>query len=644
MDVESTCPLRVAARVWTSAHGAPLLTVACKATYVLLPGTSQLAPEQEALNEDDNYWDDDPARSLYAPSELAPYKPCADIVLVGYAFAPGRVPTTSFHVRMIVGDVDKSIEVASDRVWAADGSLQDGSRVVRMPLRYERASGGPGTWNPVGVRCAGPPDAYGRLPLPNLLPPGKTPMRRGDFVEPIGFGPIAPTWPSRMEKLGPYAGGWDSRRWHERPLPEGFDASFFNVAPRDQNVSELRDNERILLENLHPEHERLSTSLPGLRPRAVAERAGRREEIALTADSMWIDTGRGLCTLVWRGRLNLAHPREPGRITVNLDETRSPASSASVPSAASALPPMSEKPRRPLTMTIDPAETTLVRPLESSRHVMPFMMQQPVVEAPPAGAPVRPSSALAGLPFASLTAAPAPVQAAPPPMQAPPPSVPPSVQAPPPMQAPPPLQAAPPMPAPPPMQAPPPSAPPAFWPVSPAEQPAAKVSIGQRVVAESVPSSSPSSEITPEPAAPAAAVYRAPRVSPNDPYIDLLWFDKTAPKRVRAQESFAEELRDPSENGAWLTLEDTQQPKQDIKDRRDIVRALRRVRPVDADGVMRAMTEAIDDEGAFTSPLVVVSGEVQLFFHEVQTLKATIAVTSPLAGADKRLRETLDAA
>ncbi|HVK67860.1 MAG TPA: hypothetical protein VM694_25545, partial [Polyangium sp.] len=46
----------------------------------------------------------------------------------------------------------------------------------------------------------------------------------------------------------------------------------------------------------------------------------------------------------------------------------------------------------------------------------------------------------------------------------------------------------------------------------------------------------------------------------------------------------------------------------------------------------------------FTSPLVVVSGEVQLFFHEVQTLKATIAVTSPLAGADKRLRETLDAA
>lgn len=672
MDVVSTCPLRVSTRTWTTARGAPVLTVACKATYVLLPGTSQLAPEQEAINEEDNYWDDDPARSLHAPSDLAPYKPCADVVLVGYAFAPGRVPVPSFHVRMIVGDIDKSIEVSGDRLWAADGTLQDMGRITRMPLRYERAGGGPGTWNPVGVRSSGPGDGYGRIPLPNLLPPGKPPTFRGDYVEPIGFGPLAPTWPTRMEKLGGYAGIWDPRRWHESALPEGFDASFFNVAPRDQNVSELRGNERIVLENLHPEHERLATSLPGFFPRAVAERApGRREEITLTADSMWIDTERGLCTLVWRGRLSLAHPHEAGRITVSLEEPRA----AAAPPA-----PASEKPRRPLTMTMDPAETTLVRPMDGSRQVMPFMQQG----APEPAAPVsaRPPSAFAGLPFSTLTpAAPAPPAAAPAPPSAPPARWPSSpdlhAMAPPP--GPMPLGPMPPGPVPP---------APAWSPSVPsAVEPAQRVSIGQRVVAESAPSAAermdklappvlspkgpaPSAapappppgrlsavaasdaaalaaaQVAAEPATPAPYMppRSAPRLAPTDPYIDLLWFDKAAPRRVRAQASFADELRDGESQGAWLTLEDTQQPKQEIKDRRDVLRVLRRVAPVDADGATRAMLESIDEEGAITPPLVVVSGEVQLFFHEVQTLKATIAVTSPLAGADKRLRETLDAA
>ncbi|MRG92983.1 DUF2169 family type VI secretion system accessory protein [Polyangium spumosum] len=626
MDVVSTCPLRVSTRTWTTARGAPVLTVACKATYVLLPGTSQLAPEQEPINEEDNYWDDDPARSLHAPSDLAPYKPCADVVLVGHAFAPGRVPVPSFHVRLIVGDIDKSIEVSGDRLWAADGTIQDMGRITRMPLRYERAGGGPGTWNPVGVRCNGPGDGYGRIPLPNLLPPGKTPTRRGEFVEPIGFGPLAPTWPTRMEKLGAYAGIWDPRRWHERALPEGFDASFFNVAPRDQNVSELRGNERIVLENLHPEHERLATSLPGLNPRAVAERApGRREEITLTADSMWIDTERGLCTLVWRGRLSLAHPHEQGRITVSLEEPRAAAPPPAPPAAPPA--PASEKPRRPLTMTMDPSEATIVRPIEAARQVMPFMQGAPESASPGS---VRPPSALAGLPFASLTpATPAPPAVAPAPPSAPPARWPSSPDLP--VMAPPPPAPVPPAPA---------------WTPSPpsAVESAARVSIGQRVVAESVPSAVEPVAVEPAPPAPSVSPRSAPRFSPTDPYVDLLWFDKAAPKRVRAQASFASELRDGESQGAWLTLEDTQQPKQEIKDRRDVLRVLRRVQPVDADGVSRVMVESIDEEGAITPPLVVVSGEVQLFFHEVQTLKATIAVTSPLAGADKRLRETLDAA
>jgi len=193
MDIVSTCPLRVASRAWPSARGGFTLTVVCKATYRLLPGTSPLADAQDEPNEEDNHWDDDPARSLYAPSDLVPFKPRADVVLVGHAFAPGRAPVASIVARLVVGEIDKAVEAFGDRFFSQDGQLHEGPRIAKVPLLYERAAGGVGTRNPVGVRLDGPPDIYGRTALPNLQPPGLHVTKPGDFIAPIGFGPIAAT-------------------------------------------------------------------------------------------------------------------------------------------------------------------------------------------------------------------------------------------------------------------------------------------------------------------------------------------------------------------------------------------------------------------------------------------------------------------
>src|SRR6185369_17233615 len=45
----------------------------------------------------------------------------------------------------------------------------------------------------------------------------------------------------------------------------------------------------------------------------------------------------------------------------------------------------------------------------------------------------------------------------------------------------------------------------------------------------------------------------------------------------------------------------------------------------------------------FVPPLALASGELELPFDELETLKATVAVVTPLVGADKGLKETLDA-
>jgi hypothetical protein len=319
MEVVSISPLRVGSLVWQAKPGAWVLTVVCKATFTLAQSESPLAAEQEAPNEDDTYWNDDPRRSLHSAADLVPFKVRADVLLVGHAFAPAKRPVRSLVARMLIGDVDKSIEIVSDRHFSQDGKLHDGPLFTRMSLAYERALGGPDTTNPVGIR-RDTRDAYGKMTVPNLQPPGIVVASPGDSFDPIGFGPIAPIWPSRIERLGRHASRSSLRALLATPLSDDIDPSFFNAAPLDQQLGGLRDNERIVLENLHPDHPRLVTSLPGVHPRAFIEgRSGGPLALPMNADTLFIDTDRALCSLTWRGSFQLEHAHEPGRVVVAME-------------------------------------------------------------------------------------------------------------------------------------------------------------------------------------------------------------------------------------------------------------------------------------------------------------------------------------
>jgi hypothetical protein len=63
----------------------------------------------------------------------------------------------------------------------------------------------------------------------------------------------------------------------------------------------------------------------------------------------------------------------------------------------------------------------------------------------------------------------------------------------------------------------------------------------------------------------------------------------------------------------------------------------------DSNGVAAAVLAAVNDRGRFTAPLLLLAGELRFPFDELETLKATIVAATPLAGSDKRLKETLDA-
>ncbi|MDI1435957.1 DUF2169 family type VI secretion system accessory protein, partial [Polyangium sorediatum] len=418
MHIVSNAPFPCASLIWPNRAQGWVFTVVCKATFSLAPGTSPLAEDPEDIAAADEHWDDDTNRSLRVPSDVVPFKPRADVLLVGSAHAPQQVPARSVVARLLVGEVDKSIEVTQDRWFQPDGSLAEGQRFTRMPLVFERAGGGPDTANPVGVR-AGWADAMGRVRVPNITWPGVTLRAPSDFVEPVGFGPLAPAWPARRERLGALARGSLPERWYESHIPDGFDFRYFNAAPPDQQTDFIPPNARILLENLHPSVPRLVTSLPGLAPVFLVEGRGQGPQ-PMRADTLWIDTDRLLCTLTFRAQIPIRLRDEPGEVKVWLDSAP-PSKAAAAPEAPprpqKSIPPSEEAEGKAPRLKPPPAQTIADPSLAqgATGRVLPF-------QSTPGAAPepARPPASGGRLPFlsapASSLSAPAAAPPAAPPM------------------------------------------------------------------------------------------------------------------------------------------------------------------------------------------------------------------------------------
>lgn len=681
MDVVSLSPLRVGSLLWQPQRGSWALTVICKATYTLVPGESRLAVEQEYPNEDDNHWNDDPERSLYSPSDLMPFKRRADVMLVGHCFAPRGEAVRSLVTRLVVGTVDKSIEVWRERSWTADGQLRDGPRFTKMPLRWERAAGGPDTMNPVGVRPDARPDAYGARPVPNLQPTGVLLASPTDVVEPIGYGPIAASWSSRRDRLGRHAGTWSHTQWHRRELPDDVDPAYFNAAPQDQQLDELRDDERIVLENLHPEHARVVTNLPGTHPRAFVEKPGEApRDLVLIADTLWIDTDRGLCTLTWRGQVSLDSPRLAGRVLVAME---APGQRLGWDDVA----------RMAGKNTVEGTETVDVDSFQMDKarkaQSLPFVAGEAGEPRPPPAPPLPKATEVETPPGdqspswlrPSPAVAPQLYEAQPAPARSP------SVAPPPAAAAAAAFEPRSPHPIPPPIVESP-------WaaaarggvgpdgerpelgttrrdravgqPAAAVEPPVARAQTGSQLT--SVPTVAPATPVAVSgkvasvgvvaasnaaavawppapveaPVAPAPAP-RAGRVTRD--VVELLWFDPEAVARLREAPAFRDLCAEPPPKPRDDFDFDAEPPPEiprEVKDKKAVFAIMSRGGPIDGEGMNLAIAEAVGDDGTFVPPLVLVAGDLSFPFDDLETLKATVTAVTPLIAGDKKLKDTVD--
>jgi hypothetical protein len=689
MEVVSVGPLRAAHVVWQTGSQAWALTVVCKATFVLAPGVLSLADEQEAPTETDVHWSDDPSRSLHAPSDLAPAKPRADVVLVGSAYARGGAPARSLLARLSVGTIDKVIECYPERVVAADGSVQEGAGFARMSLLYERAAGGPGTANPVGVRRDAR-DGYGRTQLPNLQQPGAR-IGRDVAMDPVGFGPIAARWPQRLEKLGRYAASWPPADWASRPLPSEVDVAYFNMAPADQQLATLHDNERIVLENLHHEHARLVASLPGLHPVCFVEGRGAPFRMPMTADTLRIDTDLGTCSVTWRRQLPLDRPDEAMRVVVAMElagQTLSHAAATGNPAGAPPNPPgQSAEPDDKLEIeTIPPVAGPLpapppgafrapampsmmmggatslqggdkLSPASSSRGsmAMPAMpsMAMPAVASSPAPPASKPRNGPQTVVFAgggkSEGALPFQAQRAPasPPAGVSSPWVSANLAAPGMEPAPAPVAAPPPMVATPALAI----EPPPLSVATPRTSPQGAAS--PWTASASAPSFvKPVAPVAVVPVA-AAEAWARPEVSPSaaaaesNDVLELLWFDADSVPRMRRNKAWKPILTALEQRPVDRDLDDPALASEpmEMEDRREVFEILAHAPPEEAGGVDRVLDAAVRKDGKFVAQLAMFAGEMELRFDELEALKATVATAAPfVTPADDGLKSAVEAA
>lgn len=693
-QVSSQGPFAVGSTIWRDAWGRLTCTVIAKATYELTPGESAPLNAPHPLQRDDAHWDDDPARSVRLPSDLAPFKRAAEVVLVGSAFAPE--PASSLVARIVVGSIDKSVEAFPPRSLLLDGGLEPGTRLARFSLRYEQAAGGPGTDNPAGMDVTRA-DARGRVPAPRLLPPGHVLGPPGAHVPSCGLGPIAATWPTRASLLAPHHRAWLLAPTAS-PLPPGFPVNFFQTAPPDQWLDRaLAANERLVLEGLHPELKRLVMSLTGREPWAIV--AGQAPQtIRLAGDLLLVDTDRGICTLTYRGQIQLDDGAEPLRVIVvgaavagelsaeyvrriaepeaedvetTYVEGLSPSPGAPFAARATGAPaaPGSPPALRP-PGTTSPGSTH--RELSTSgRPVLPFA-REPTPSSPDGALPFRAAEAApqpsAQPPASELFVAPAREAAPAPPIAA---------------RVPPPAHV--PLPAPSfqPAEIPRPAA----WPgpLSTPLPPAAVTlpslaSAGLPLLSLGSPLDIPAPSAVPAPPAPrrasgatsfdaafggvratsdaAAASAReataeAPRERParsdagalptsgrRQAVVSLLCFEARIVPRIRSAGRFTAALASrPRPRRAQGVDQPAKEDPPD--DRSDVLRLLSCGQPADAAEIHRALVDSLDDLDDLDPPLVLVAGELRPTFDEIEMLRAIIAVVQQVAGGDKKILSSI---
>jgi len=228
---------------------------------IIVKGTFNIISEKKATifkNQIPIFFSDElneSGKGLKFESDLAPYKPRADIVLVGSTYS--KKPVLSIDASLRVNDLVKTIRVFGDRKWnALTGSPTKPESFTKMNIVYERAYGGIDegevfleNLSGMGFTSHKSKKDKDLIDLPNIENPQNLINSLSDRPSPVGFGFIEKSWNYRREYIGTYDEKWQKEKSPD--FPDDFKFDFYNAAHPDlQMKTYLNGDEEITLTNL----------------------------------------------------------------------------------------------------------------------------------------------------------------------------------------------------------------------------------------------------------------------------------------------------------------------------------------------------------------------------------------------------------
>ncbi|MBI5896137.1 MAG: DUF2169 domain-containing protein [Desulfobacterales bacterium] len=338
MKIDNATFFDAAALPLIGPKGENLLTIMVKGTFSFASGRTEPAEDQIPIAYGDEYEDEALGGGVHYESDIAPFKPRADIVLRATAQAPNGKPAPVVSVGIKVGSMEKRLAVFGERYWNHAGVLSRSYAMtapkpfLRRPIVYRDAFGGldaiTGEYcaeNLVGTGLYSPKTKRNLAgkPLPCIEDPRCLIRNLEDRPQPVGFGFYHRAWRPRAAYAGTYDAVWRKQR---SPLPpEDFDARFYNGAHPDlQADGYLKAGEPVTLLNLTPEGE-VRFNLADVTPACVIQRRTengkpKSEKPAMRLDTLFMEPDEKRYCLVWRAALPLgdASAAEIDRVSIDI--------------------------------------------------------------------------------------------------------------------------------------------------------------------------------------------------------------------------------------------------------------------------------------------------------------------------------------
>jgi hypothetical protein len=303
------------------------LSIVVKATWTI-DDKPALAEKQWPVFVSDRLAADDPLSPVRFESDLAPFKPLADVVLVGRAYAPGGKAVTQLLAGIRIGDLRFVAAVFGDRTWEWHSN---GPPVVSRPqpftemdLVYERSFGGvdvlgagyfPYNLSGTGFIAQPARESVEGVRVPNLEDPQNLITSWDSRPKPMAFGFYGRGWTPRLR----YAGSYDP----DAPAPQSwpppdFSERFYNGAHPDLQVDGyLAGDEEVALVKVCPDRPDVRFRLPGRVPRiqvgsCTASRGSVLDTLVFVPDD-------GVFYEVFRTRLKVPSLDSPQVDTIVID-------------------------------------------------------------------------------------------------------------------------------------------------------------------------------------------------------------------------------------------------------------------------------------------------------------------------------------